>query len=317
MNNYNNSTMLLSLVFSLLLTTSVAYTYDKTEQIVKAEKVNGNSYYIKGYTGAATEHEGFISNAGFVITRDGVVVFDALGTPALADAMIAAIKKLTIKPIKLVITSHYHADHIYGLQSFKKLSAKIMAPKGALNYLRSDRAKRLLEARKELLFPQMDENVSLVEPDEIIDKDKTFSFGGLDFMVHYLGSVHSEGDMMLSVKQDKVLFSGDLIFGDRVPFIDNGNINNWLVNLKVLDNLTLDYLVPGHGKAASNLVQISKTTRNYLNFLLAQLKQAVAELTPFNEAYEQIDWSKFKHLPAFEQANRRNALAVYLYLEKL
>jgi len=104
--------------FFLLSFSSQAGEYEKVSVEVKAEKLSQNSYYIPGMSGAATEFEGFISNAGFIVTKEGVIVFDALGTPSLANAMLQEIRKVTDKPIKLLISSHYHADHIYGLQVF-------------------------------------------------------------------------------------------------------------------------------------------------------------------------------------------------------
>ena len=72
---------------------------------------------------ASAQNKGFMSNAGFVVTGDGVVVFDALGTPALGRAMLAAIRRITPQPVKRVIVSHYHADHFYGLAAFKDAGA--------------------------------------------------------------------------------------------------------------------------------------------------------------------------------------------------
>ena len=92
----------------------------------------------KGATSIA--NKGVISNAGFVVTGDGVVAFDALGTPALGRAMIAAIGGVTHAPIRRVIVSHYHADHIYGLQAFRGVEAEIWAHRKAELYLASDLA---------------------------------------------------------------------------------------------------------------------------------------------------------------------------------
>ena len=87
-------------------------------------KVTERVYYVQGQPGLATAaNEGFNSNAGFVITGDGVVVIDALGTPALGEALLKAIRTVTPKPVKLVILTHYHADHFYGLPPLKKAGA--------------------------------------------------------------------------------------------------------------------------------------------------------------------------------------------------
>jgi len=88
------------------------------------QRISEHVWFFQGGTGVASAaNKGFMSNAGFVVTGDGVVVFDALGTPALGRAMVAAIGKVTPAPIRRVIVSHYHADHIYGLQALKAAGA--------------------------------------------------------------------------------------------------------------------------------------------------------------------------------------------------
>ena len=142
------------LAFFFLLSFSIqAEEYEKVSVEVKAEKFGQNSYYIPGRSGAATEYEGFISNAGFVVTEEGVIVFDALGTPSLANAMLQEIRKVTDKPIKLLISSHYHADNIYGLQVFKNEGAEIWAPKGVYNYLDSENSKTFWRQEEQRCFP--------------------------------------------------------------------------------------------------------------------------------------------------------------------
>jgi glyoxylase-like metal-dependent hydrolase (beta-lactamase superfamily II) len=307
----------LLLLVSLLSLFSQAADYEKVSVEVVAENLNGSAYYIPGLSGAATEYEGFISNAGFVITSEGVVVFDGLGTPSLADAMLNEIRKLTDKPIKLVIVSHYHADHIYGLQVFKEQGAQIWAPKGTWDYLDSETATSLLESRRTALYPWVNDETYLVDPDRIIDNDTNFSLGENQFLLTYFGKVHSEGDMSLLSINDQTLYSGDLIFEGRIPFVGDADIIKWSKTLDRVRNIEMEYFVPGHGMASDQPQETMDLTYRYLNFLIKQLTLAVDEMAPFDEAYNAIDWSEFEDEPAFEAANRKNAYAVYLYLERV
>jgi len=100
-----------------------------------AEQVSDYVFYVLGLPGVATDFEGFISNAGFIVTPAGVVVFDTLGSPSLAWELRKRIAEVTPLPVVKAVVSHYHADHIYGLQVFKDEGAEIIAPAGALNYL--------------------------------------------------------------------------------------------------------------------------------------------------------------------------------------
>ena len=305
------------LLLSLLTFTAQASDYEKVSVEMAAEKLNGSAYYIPGLSGSATEYEGFISNAGFVVTSDGVVVFDALGTPSLAKAMLSEIQKITDKPVKLVIVSHYHADHIYGLQVFKEQGAQIWAPKGTWDYLDSEAAPNLLNARRMSLYPWVNSKTYLVEPDRIIDQDTEFSLGGHQFLLTYFGKVHSEGDMSLLSLNDQTLYSGDIIFEGRIPFVGDADIIKWSKTLDRVRNIEMEYFVPGHGMASDQPQETMDLTYRYLNFLLKQLTAAVDEMTPFDEVYEAIDWSEFEDEPAFDAANRKNAYAVYLYLERV
>jgi glyoxylase-like metal-dependent hydrolase (beta-lactamase superfamily II) len=104
-------------------------------------KVTPNVYYVQGKPGVASAaNEGFNSNAGFVVTREGVVVIDALGTPALGEALIRAIRTLTASPIKRLILTHYHADHYYGAVAFRRAGIEIWAHRSAQPYLDSGAA---------------------------------------------------------------------------------------------------------------------------------------------------------------------------------
>jgi len=308
---------ILMLLLALLVSSVQAAEYEEVSVEVEAQNLIGNAYYVPGMSGAATEYEGFISNAGFVVTTDGVVVFDALGTPSLANAMLSEIRKITNQPIKIVVMSHYHADHIYGLQVFKDEGAQIWAPKGTWDYLDSEIAENLLDSRRDLLFPWVNDETYLVKPDRIIDQDTKFSLGEHQFLISYFGKVHSDGDMSLLSVTDQTLYSGDIIFEGRIPFVGDADIIKWTKTLDRIKKIRVEYFVPGHGVASNQPKQTMDLTYRYLNFLLDKFSVAVEEMNPFGEVYEAIDWSAFEDEPAFEAANRKNAYAVYLYLERV
>lgn len=307
------------LIFSLalLLITGVASAakYAPTSVEMELKKVTEHVYYVEGVPGIATDNEGFISNAGVVVTDDGVVVFDTLGTPSLAARLVSLIRDVTEQPIKKVIVSHYHADHIYGLQVFEDLGAEIYAPYGAQKYLQSDAAKERLEERQFSLDPWVNEDTRLVLPDETVTESSQFELGGMTFTINYMGKAHSDGDLSMLVEPDKVLFSGDIIFEGRIPFVGNADTKKWLDTLTKLETGGLTALIPGHGPASTNPKDTISLTRRYLAFLRETMGAGVEEFTPFDEVYAATDWSEFKGLPAFEAGNRINAYQVYLSME--
>jgi len=289
--------------------------YAPTSVDMEIKKVSEHVYYVEGIAGIATDNEGFISNAGFIVTADGVVVFDSLGTPSLAYKLVQKIKTVTNQPIKKVVVSHFHADHIYGLQVFEELGAEIIAPYGAQKYIRSDAAKERLEERQFSLEPWVNENTRLVLPDTTISKSTAFTLGGLTFTINFMGKAHSDGDLTMLVEPDKVLFSGDIIFEGRIPFVGSADSKKWLETLTRLETGGLAALVPGHGPASNNPANTISLTRSYLAHLRQVMGAGIDDFTPFDEVYADADWSKFKDLPAFDEGNRINAYQVYLSME--
>jgi glyoxylase-like metal-dependent hydrolase (beta-lactamase superfamily II) len=284
---------------------------------MKAVRVGQHSYYIEGQSGPATsENQGFMSNAGFVVTREGVVVFDSLGTVPLAQKMLGLIRKITSKPIKRVIVSHYHADHFYGLQVFKDQGAEIWAHKNAVGLTKTEAARLRFEQRKEELFPWVDENTRFIEPDKYLEGDTDFVLGDVHFSVRHVGPAHSAEDLAMLVKEDGVLYAGDLVFKGRVPYVGDADSKAWLNSLDKLTAMKPRVLVPGHGAVSYAPSKDLTLTHDYLTYLRSEIGKAVAALEPFDEAYARIDWSKFSKLPAFEAANRSNAYNTYLLMER-
>jgi glyoxylase-like metal-dependent hydrolase (beta-lactamase superfamily II) len=282
---------------------------------MEIKKVSEHVYYVEGIPGVATDNEGFISNAGFVVTKDCVVVFDSLGTPSLANKLVQKIKSITKLPIKKVVVSHFHADHIYGLQVFEELGAEIVAPLGAQKYMQSEAAATRLEERQFSLEPWVNEDTHLVLPDTTIEKSTAFTLGGITFTINYMGKAHSDGDLTMLVEPDKVLFSGDIIFQGRIPFVGSADSKKWLDTLTKLETTGLAALVPGHGLASKDPKNTISLTRRYLAHLRKVMGAGIEDLTSFDEVYADADWSEFKNLPAFEEGNRINAYQVYLSME--
>lgn len=303
-------------VLLLLFVSLSARAADDATVAVKPVKVGAHSYYVQGLAGTATaENQGFMSNAGFVVTSDGVVVFDTLGTPPLGAELIRQIRKITRQPIRRVIVSHFHADHIYGLQAFKAIGAEIWAHSGGRAYLASDEAVKRLEQRRELLFPWVGENTRLLPADKWLDGGARFEMGGVHFELHYAGPAHSPEDMVLFVKEDGVLFSGDLVFKGRIPFVGDADSKAWLAALDRLIELKPKIVVPGHGAASRNAIADLAFTRDYLRYLRESMHKGLDNMEPFDEVYTKTSWKKFEHLPAFAAANRANAYNTYLLLE--
>ncbi len=305
------------LALLLACTAAAARDYPAIQSKVAAIAVTPRVFYVQGRPGVASaENEGFNSNAGFVVTDAGVVVIDALGTPALGAAFLKAIRSVTAKPVVRVILTHYHADHFYGLAPLKEAGAQIWAHEAAREYLVGGDAERRLGQRAQDLFPWVDENMPIIRPDRWLGESTRFTLGGVGFEVYHLGPAHSPEDVVIAVPQEGVVFSGDIIFSGRIPFVGEADSKRWLERIDQLLAMKPRIMVTGHGEVSRDPVRDLALTRDYLLFLRSAMGKAVDDFVPFDEAYAKTDWGRFARLPAFDAANRVNAYGTYLLMER-
>ena len=284
---------------------------------LRAQRVTDTAWFVQGEAALGSPaNRNFISNAGFVVTPQGVVVIDALGSPTLAEELIAAVRQVTAQPIRFVIVTHYHADHIYGLQAFKALGATIIAHRLGQSYLGSDTAQLRLAASRTDLFPWIDEKTRLVPADRWLDADMVIDLGGETFRIQHVGPAHTPEDLVVLAERAGVMFAGDLVFRGRIPFVGQADSRQWIASLGQLIAFKPRIVVPGHGAMSTEPLADLQLTRDYLLHLRQTMAEAANNLEPFEEAYAKADWSRFEHLPLFRAANRMNAYNTYLLLEQ-
>jgi len=288
---------------------------------MEVQKVGEDVYVVQGQSGAASSaNAGFISNAGAVATGEGLVVFDTLGTPALGARMRQLIEQASGEKAKVVVVSHYHADHFYGIQSFAGPGVEIIAHPTSVVVFKGDNTTRRLEQRRQDLFPWVSEDTHLMLASRMAKitptQNETFKLGRYSFtLIDGLGA-HAPDDMMMRVEELGVLFTGDLFFTGRVPFVGDADPKLWLKGLTRMTETPPKVAIPGHGAVSYAPEKDIELTRRYLTYLSEKMAEAVANMQSFEEAYEAIDWSEFKDLPAFSLANRLNAVGAYLNAEK-
>ena len=288
------------------------------EPLLKATRVSEHVWFAQGAAAlGSAANRNFISNAGFIVTDEGVVVVDALGSPALAEALLAEIRKITPQPLRYAVVTHYHADHIYGLQVFKAAGATVLAHRAGREYLASDAAQQRLEASRRELAPWVDAHTQLVAADRWLDDaGLQLRLGGVEIVLRHVGPAHTPEDLVVLLPQEGVLFAGDLFFRGRIPYVGQVDSRLWIASLErlILDRPRL--VVPGHGPASNDALADLELTRDYLLHLRATMGEAARELQPFDQAYAKADWSRFEALPLFRAANRINAYNTYLLMEQ-
>jgi glyoxylase-like metal-dependent hydrolase (beta-lactamase superfamily II) len=303
-----------------------AQPYAPLDRRLVVEQVSGEPiYYTLGSPGIpAHDNEGNTSNAGFVVTKDGVVVFDALGTPSLGWALLEAIRKLSDLPARYNVVSHYHADHIYGLQAFKDHTPTIVVAQDRATEYREDeetsgeRANQRLDQRRDALAPWVDAKTRVVPPDITFKQQATLYLGGKSFELIYAGPAHSASDSMMLVQPDGVLFAGDVVQSGRIPFMNAEDVDtaNWLRSLGEVEKLAPKFIIPGHGRPSTNAGAAIAFTRDYITYVRNAMAKAVADWTDFDAAYNGTDWSKYRDMPAFDANNRGNAYRIFLEMER-
>ena len=286
--------------------------------MLRAEQVAERVWFVQGAAALGSPaNRNFITNAGFIVTDDGVVVVDALGSPALAEELLAEIRRVTSEPVRYVIVTHYHADHIYGLQAFKAAGATILAHRAGREYLNSDTAQKRLEASRLELGPWVDDKTRLVPADRWLDQDETrLRVGSYDILIRHVGPAHTPEDVVVFVPTLGVLFSGDLFFRGRIPFVGQADSRLWITSLERLIDYKPRVVVPGHGPVSTDPMADLLMTRDYLVYLRQEMGEAAHNLEPFEDAYARADWSRYEKMPLFRAANRMNAYNTYQLMEQ-
>jgi glyoxylase-like metal-dependent hydrolase (beta-lactamase superfamily II) len=285
---------------------------------LQVSEVAKNTWVAQGAAAlGTTANRNFISNAGFIVTDAGVVVIDALGSPAMASELLAEIRRVTQQPLRYLIVTHYHADHIYGLQVFKAAGATILAHGAARSYLNSETAQQRLQASRKELAPWIDEKTQLMPADRWLDADETrLQLGSVEIVIRHVGPAHTAEDLVVFVPQTGVLFAGDLFFRGRVPFVGQADSRLWIKSLDRMIEFKPGLVIPGHGPVSTDPMADLQLTRDYLLYLRRKMGEAARNMEPFEDAYASTDWSRFEALPLFRAANRMNAYNTYLLMEQ-
>ena len=166
------------------------------------QKVGADVYFVQGQPGVASSaNAGFNSNAGAVATGAGLVVFDVLGSPALAAKFIKKLESASGERVKWVVISHYHADHFYGLQNSLAPGVEVIAHPKAIEVFNSDNTPRRLEQRKQDLFPWINEQTRLIAPTRQAKvsgaQTERLQLGRYHFTLLDGRSGHAEDDLMM------------------------------------------------------------------------------------------------------------------------
>lgn len=211
------------------------------------------------------------ANAGFVIGDDGVAVVDSFQYPEAAETLLAEIRKLTPLPLRYVINTHHHIDHVAGNAVFKRAGAVVVAQRNVLGWMRTENLK--------FFGPDQPEQRALVEglplPDLLVDSALTIRLGARRLELRALPG-HTGGDLVVAVPDASVLFCGDLLWRRTAPSLIDATVSKWIASLSGLQHrpgAAAYTYVPGQGDVAT-LADVGDFER-YLEELTAAVRAAM------------------------------------------
>lgn len=285
-----------------------------TEQKLLLKKVTKNVWSIVGpLTNRTKENLGNNATFGFVVTNEGVVLIDSGGSLKGAKALHKIIKSVTNKPIRYVINSGGQDHRWFGNDYFASLGAKIIT---------SEAAKKDHQTR---LSMQWTMSETLIGADGIkgtkekfaditFKNDYKFILGGVKFEIYFRGQAHTPGDSFIWLPQSKVMFTGDIVYTERMLGIgEQSNSKSWLHVFNSMAGFKPKYLVPGHG-SPTTLDKAIKDTGNYLSFLRNAILLFIESGGGAHDI-SRINQTRFKYLKNYESLKGRNALKVYTEIE--
>jgi cyclase len=211
------------------------------------------------------------ANAGFVIGDDGVVIVDSFQYPKVAERLLAEIRKLTRLPIRYVINTHYHIDHVAGNGVFKRAGATVVAHRNVFAWIHTENLKffRADQTEERALVK------GLASPDILVDHELTIRLGARRLELRAMPG-HTGGDLVVAVPDAKVLFCGDLVWRRVAPSLIDATVSKWTETLQSLqrrpDAASYTY-VPGQGDVAT-LADIGDFQR-YLEDLTETVRTAM------------------------------------------
>lgn len=273
---------------------------------MKLKRVHGNIYMVRGVDALpSVENRGFMSNAFAVLTKEGWIVIDALSTPELSKEFVENLMRVKKAPIKYAIITHYHPDHWYGAKTYKELGAKIVAHKRLLEFYQSGEAHTVLNANKER-FKGLFDKVILVPPDMVVEDRLALKVGGEAFEILSMAPAHTDNDLVVYMPSQKVLFTGDLVYQNRIPFMGDREANSkgLIKALERIKGMDAKLLLGGHNEPMD--MSAVDFTLGYVKFLrenIKKLKEEGKSLDEIKEALKNNPYNKAVMYEAFHNAN--------------
>ena len=299
------------LLFIVLVGTPVCA---QADSVLKTERLADNIYALVGPTSNRDpQNLGNNANFGVIVADEGVVLIDPGGSLKGAKMIHDAIRAITDKPIRIVINTGGQDHRWLGNGYFKALGAQIVANEQAVSDQKA-RVQDQLMAMENLIGSEGLEGTEPVYADETFVDLKVMTVGGIRIEVHHAGQAHTPGDSFVWLPQQRIVFSGDIVYTDRMLRIGSHSAHrSWISAFEAMADQQPQVVVGGHGRPAG-LSKAKADSYDYLVFLRKTV-QAFMDEGHGMEEIGKIDQSRFGYLDNFDSLKGRNAQRVYEELE--
>ena len=265
---------------------------------------------------ATVENAGGIANLGFVIGDAAVAVIDSGGSPMEGRALLAAIRQQTKLPVRYVINTHFHPDHVMGNAAFVSEGAEFIGHKNLPMGLLSRRDAYV--ANYEAVFGPGSISGSakdaIVVPSHLVADRESIDLGHRVLEIRAFPTAHTDSDLIVIDQTSQTLFAGDLVFLERTPAID-GSILGWLKAIAQLREIPAVRVVPGHGPITAPWPAALDPEQGYFELLVRDTRKLLADGGSLQQATDTIGLSERGHWLLFDSYNARNVTAAYTELE--
>lgn len=288
--------------------------YPQSELYSKPVEVIPHVFSAIGATAPPTyENSGHNNNLSFVVTDEGVVVVNSGASSRLAAALHEEIKKVTDKPVKLVINENGQGHAMLGNGYWRDQGVDILAHVDAVEETREN-GDFILQGMERYNRDKAEgtrvEHANITFEDEYV-----FTLGGVEFHVLHLGPAHDPGDIQVWIPQWDIMIAGDIAFHERMPPIFEHTCTScWIETWEEkLEPLNPTYVIPGHGHP-TNLAQVRRYTRDYLVDLREKIGAHIEAGGDLASAYY-VDQSAWAHLDTYQELATKNAGRVFEEME--
>ena len=283
---------------------------------VRFQPVAAGVYAFIGDTGARTaENEGLNANIGLVVTPAGAVLIDSGATYQSARQIHAAVKAVTAQPLKWVFNTGGQDHRWLGNGYFVAQGAELIAHAGAKADM-VNRGNDHLVGLQAALGAKADGTVPTLPTRWITGNDATLELGGVVFEFKHRGGAHTPGDTMVWLPQKNLLFTGDVVYVDRMlGVLPVSHTKRWLDSFAVIEQLNPQVLVPGHGQLTT-VARAKADSQAYLLALRLHMKKAVDDGTDVSAAVKSFDAAPFMRLLNAAELMPGNASRTYLEIER-